>query len=67
MQWTPKIHHLYSKKTRIQIATIMKLALKGTQLGRLPKEILLIVCGYVGFPGMPQTVKRKPAKKKQKK
>ena len=47
MQWKPNIHHLYSKNTRKQISTLMKLALKDCQIGRLPKDILLYTCGYV--------------------
>ena len=47
MQWTPKIHHLYSKKSRIEITITMMLALKNTQLTRVPKEILLYICIFV--------------------
>lgn len=45
--WSPRIHHLYSKKTRDKIITTIKLALKENQLRRLPKDILLYVCSFV--------------------
>jgi hypothetical protein len=46
MQWTPKIHYLYSKQTRSEIVTMMKLKLKNCQIGRIPKDILLIIFGF---------------------
>ena len=66
MQWTPNIHHLYSKETRIQIATILKLTRRNTELGQLPKETLLHVCGYVAARPQITLICNEPVKKKQK-
>jgi ankyrin repeat protein len=45
--WSPKIHHYFPKKIRIQIATMMMLAHKDCQISRLPKDVLLYTCGYM--------------------
>jgi hypothetical protein len=47
MQWTPNIHHLYSKKTRVEIAILLKLTLKNTQFSRIPKDVSLYICKFV--------------------
>jgi 23S rRNA maturation-related 3'-5' exoribonuclease YhaM len=47
--WTPKTHHQFPKKTREEIATVMKLALKNTLFGQLPKDILLFICKNIGY------------------
>ena len=65
MQWTPKIHHLYSKKCRTEITITMMLAKKNTQLTRIPKEILLHICMFVTEQHQ-TTSFYEPVKKKQK-
>jgi ankyrin repeat protein len=45
--WNPQRHVLYPLELRQQIATLMKLTLRPTQLARLPKDILLIICSFV--------------------
>jgi ankyrin repeat protein len=62
--WCPTRHYLAPRKAREQIGTTMKLALKNTQLTRLPKDVLLIICMFVATQNTDQD-NVEPARKKQ--
>jgi ankyrin repeat protein len=44
--WTPGNHKFYSKKKKGRITAILKLMKKESQLKRLPKEIVFIICKF---------------------
>jgi len=47
MTWHPTIHYKYPEEVKQRIVTIMKMSKRPTQFGRLPKEILLLICEQV--------------------
>lgn len=46
-EWGPKTYHRTSIYNKKKMNVLMKLQKRGTQISRLPKEILLIVCYYI--------------------
>jgi len=45
--WSPQRHYLYPPEVRKRISTVMCLRMKSTQLDRLPKDLLFIICKYI--------------------
>jgi ankyrin repeat protein len=46
--WRPNTHKQFSVASRNRISTVIKLSLRDCQIGRLPKDILLFICTFLG-------------------
>ena len=45
--WSPKTHSHHPRTIRLQIAMLMKLTHRNEDLGRIPKDVLFLICTFI--------------------